>query len=75
MDYGKAKDRYLNDATFRALVDTMAAGIDHLQFSPGELREAAVFAEIVHSERNPVPPIKVGSVQSWEAAHGNRHDS
>ena len=51
MSLDKARERYRNDAIFRHLVDAMMEGFHRLNFSPGELREAAVFAEILYAER------------------------
>ena len=51
MNLEKARERYRSDATFRYLIDAMMAGFHRLNFSPGELREAAVFAEILYAER------------------------
>jgi len=46
MDYRKGQERYANDPAFRQMVDFMVHQINDLQMSPGELRDAAVFAEI-----------------------------
>lgn len=42
----RVERRYMTDAPFRNLVDSMVNMSLQLRFSPGELREAAVFAEI-----------------------------
>lgn len=41
-----ADERYNRDPGFKSIVDMMVAYAIQLQMSPGELREAAVFAEI-----------------------------
>lgn len=51
MNYSNAEKRYQNDPVFRQLVDVMVDGYQRLNFSPGELREAAVFSEIVHQRK------------------------
>lgn len=44
------KDRYNNDAQIRALVDYLTQAIDKLQFTPTEIREAAMLAAIHYEE-------------------------
>ena len=44
-------ERYQNDATFRQLVDLLYASIDNAQFTPSEIREAAMLAHILYEER------------------------
>ena len=44
------RDKYHNDNQFKALVDTMAAYIQNCDFSPSELREAAMLASIIYEE-------------------------
>ena len=46
MNLTDANDRYHRDSAFKSLVDYMMGMAMRLDFSPGELREAAVFAEI-----------------------------
>jgi hypothetical protein len=55
MNYDQAAERYRNDPMFHRLVRAMMDSIGQLQFSPGELREAAVFAETLFYQRNPTP--------------------
>jgi hypothetical protein len=50
-------DRYTTDALFRALVDAMYVYIDSAQFSPTEIREAAMLAHILYEERRVRPMI------------------
>ena len=44
-------DRYQTDAQFRQLVDMLYASIDNAQFSPSEIREAAMLAHVLYEER------------------------
>lgn len=46
------RDRYLRDPEFHQLVDHMRAMIERAQFSPSELREAAILAAIIYEERS-----------------------
>ena len=45
------QEKYDNDITYRNLVDTMESLIHAGQFTPSELREAAVFASIRYEMR------------------------
>ncbi len=45
-------ERYRTDATFRALVDMMRAAINNAEFTPSEIREAAMLAQIFYEETN-----------------------
>jgi hypothetical protein len=49
----KLRDRYLNDSTFHAFVDTMRAGIEQMQLTASEMREAAMLASILTEEQRP----------------------
>lgn len=53
MTYERAREAYSNDPMFRALVDTMRHLIGKLEMTPNEVRNAAVFACILHEERIP----------------------
>jgi len=44
------RERYLNDAQFRALVDVMLFQIEQANFTPTEIREAAMLAAIIYSQ-------------------------
>jgi hypothetical protein len=44
--YSDAELRYQTDATYRAMVDSMLAWLDHLHLTPGELRDAAMLAAL-----------------------------
>lgn len=54
MTFEEAAKRYRDDAAFNVCVNAMVRAIEELQMSPGEMRQAAVFAEYVYQERNPV---------------------
>ena len=47
-----ATERYRNDAAFRNLVDMMRAAIENAEFTPSEIREAAMLAQILYEETN-----------------------
>ena len=54
------RERYLYDAEFRTLVDTMLKLVESCQFTPFELRQALVLALILYEERRLVPhPFKM----------------
>lgn len=46
------RDKYLNDASYHRLVDMMVDQINKCNFTPSELREAAILASIIYEERN-----------------------
>jgi hypothetical protein len=45
-----ARERYINDPQFRHLVDTMTGAILQCQYTPSEMREAAILASIKYEE-------------------------
>ena len=51
------RDRYFNDPMFHNLVDMMQAMIHRADFTPTEMREAAMLAQIIYEERNPRPVV------------------
>lgn len=55
-------ERYQTDATFRQLVDMLYASIDNAQFTPSEIREAAMLAHILYEERR-IRPMMVTDVE------------
>ena len=59
MTYEEMHNRYHNDPLFCKLVDAMVHAMGELEFSPGELRMAAVFAEIRFQERRMCSPYLV----------------
>lgn len=46
MNFIDARERYFRDSHFKSLVDMLVSHAMSLDMSPGEIREAAVFAEI-----------------------------
>ena len=44
-------ERYMQDVKFRNLVDILYMYIDNAEFSPTEIREAAMLAHILYEER------------------------
>lgn len=55
-----ADERYKKDAKFKMLVDTLHQQIRLLEFTPTEIREAAMLAQVHYEMINP-RPIKVSS--------------
>jgi hypothetical protein len=47
------RERYLRDAEFHALVDQMRIFIRNCQYTPTELREAAILAATIELELRP----------------------
>lgn len=50
-----ADDRFRNDAVFASLVKTLEAAIEMGQFTPSEVREALLLAQMRSEMRNPRP--------------------
>jgi hypothetical protein len=50
-------ERYQTDPAFRMLVDSMTACIEQAQFTPSEIREAAMLAQIRFEETHIRPHI------------------
>lgn len=46
------RDRYYKDNYFHTLVDMMVAQIQDCNFTPSEMREAAILASIIYEEHN-----------------------
>lgn len=46
------RDRYQTDPAFKALVDMMVGHIQTCQYTPSEMREAAILASIIYEEHN-----------------------
>jgi hypothetical protein len=55
MTFETAETRYQRDPAFQSLVDVMCAHIARLQFTPTEMREAAMLACIKFEQRHPRP--------------------
>ena len=51
------RDRYHNDLSFNRLVDMMRACIERAEFTPTEIREAAMLAQIMYEETHVRPTI------------------
>lgn len=49
------RDRYLTDPVFHRLVDFVRQGIRENQYTPGEVREAAILAAYLEECENPHP--------------------
>lgn len=47
------REKYEHDPQYRRLVDTMLALINGAQFTPSEIREAAMYAAILYEDRKP----------------------
>jgi len=45
------REKYLNDAHFKRLVDTMMNQIHNCNYTPSEIREASLLASIIHEEQ------------------------
>lgn len=44
------REKYYNDPSYSALVDTMVAHIHQCYYTPSEMREAALLASIIYEE-------------------------
>ncbi len=55
----RAADRYQNDATYRAIVTTLQSIVLSLEMTPGELREACMFACLLVEEKRCRPMVIV----------------
>jgi hypothetical protein len=55
MEPMKIRERYMNDTHFHALVTMMMSEIERARFTPTEIREAAMLAQIMYEETNPRP--------------------
>lgn len=51
------RERYHTEAAFRMLVDTLRMTIENAQFTPTEIREAAMLAQIMYEETHVRPII------------------
>ena len=55
-------DRYRDDAAFRTMVDQLRACIDRAEFTPSEIREAAMLAQILYEETR-LRPMMIEALQ------------
>ncbi len=62
--------RYQNDSHFHALVDLMESYIHAAQFTPSELREAAMLAAIRYDMKTTRPFIM--DISQWDEINGRR---
>ena len=59
MDIYKAEEAYRNDPAFHNLIEMLRTFIIKLEFTPSELREAAMFAYYLHEQTKPIEPIVI----------------
>jgi hypothetical protein len=52
------REKYIHDDRYHALVDSLYNAIRQAQFTPSEVREAAILACIIYEETRVIPPIK-----------------
>ena len=64
----KVHDRYYHDPHFRHLVDALYATVVDAQFTPTEIREAAMFAQILYEELT-LRPLLIDIVGRDDAVH------
>jgi len=51
MDIKTPRDKYNNDLHYRGLVDLMISHIHNGDYTPSEMREAAILASIIYAEQ------------------------
>ena len=49
------QEKYMHDADYRALVDLLENAIHRCQYTPSEIREAALFACIRYEQHSMLP--------------------
>ena len=59
------EEKYQNDASYKMLVDWMIAHIENCQFTPSEMREAAMLASILYEQMH----IRPRFLRTQEANH------
>jgi len=73
MDMITPRDRYYNDSHYHALVDLMVAHIQNCNYTPSEMRQAAILASIIYEEhrikRFQVPSIPKSVENSLSILH------
>jgi len=55
MNIDDCDKKYTNDPAFHACVKHIYAMIDEMHLTPGEARDAAMYAHYLHEMRNPLP--------------------
>lgn len=63
-------ERYLRDAAFRMLVDVLESQIETCQYTPTELREAALLAAVHYEMRKPRDTFYLGEFYPPGYGHG-----
>jgi len=56
------REKYRNDPVFYRLVNCMVGYIDKCQYTPSEMREAAILASIIYTNRHP-PDIRLPATE------------
>ena len=73
MDMKTPRDKYYNDSHYHALVDLMIVHIQNCNYTPSEMREAAILASIIYEEhrirRFQVPSIPKSVEDSLSILH------
>lgn len=69
------REKYMNDPEYHSLVQVLESFIERAQFTPSELREAAVLACINYEMRH-VMPMRIGPTHDRERhnAGDKRHE-
>jgi len=52
------REKYLHDNHYKVLVDLMVAQIEQCNYTPSEMREAAILASIIYEEHH-IRPIAI----------------
>jgi hypothetical protein len=62
------RSKYQLDPHYKALVDTMVASIKDCNYTPSEMREAAMLASIIYEENNVRRLVNVENIHHLEEA-------
>ena len=62
------QEKYCNDPQYKMLVDTLWSLIEKAQFTPSEIREAAMDAAIRHEQTRIHPPYIITEKGNWREA-------
>lgn len=62
------KEKYQNDTSYRMLVDWMVSHIHQCNFTPSEMREAAMFASIIY-EQTRIKPMLIHETEVDDDFH------